>query len=131
MNLPVDTAPSHEHTTTPDLVKQVLSDARELISLEVKLAVDDAKGELLKTKRAAIAGGVAIALAVLFLEALLLALVLALGGTPVDAVIVAGVLLVATALCAWYAYSSVPKRPLERTRARLKDDVERVKEHVA
>jgi uncharacterized membrane protein YqjE len=118
-------------TPIPELVTQVLADARELITLEVRLATEEARSELLQAKTAAIAGAAAFSLALLGLGTLLVALILALGGLALHALIVGGVLLVAAGGTAAYAYGCIPKKPLEKTRGRLKEDVARLKEHTA
>ena len=62
---------------------------------------------------------------------LAMALVLALGGTPLAALGVAGGLLVVGGIAAFAGYSVLPKKPLEMTRHRLKSDVTQLKEHIA
>lgn len=131
MNSPVVIDPTDKTSSTPELVKLVLADARELIALEVRMAVQEARTELLQIKQAAIVAGVAVALSLLGVGTLLVAIVLALGGTPLEALIVTAVLWVGAGISAVYAYSVVPKRPLEKTRERLKDDANHLKEHVA
>lgn len=128
MNSPVSIPTA---VSTPELVKQVLGDARELMSLEVRLAVQEAQSEVLQLKQAAIVAGISAALTLLGVGTLLLAIVLALGGTPLDALIVSAVLLLGAGIGAFYAYSVVPKTPLAKTRQRLKNDVTHLKEHVA
>lgn len=130
MNSPIS-MPTQSALSTPELVKQVLGDARELMSLEVRLAVQEAQSEVLQLKQAAIVAGISAALTLLGVGTLLLAVVLALGGTPLDALIVSAVLLLGAGIGAFYAYSVVPKTPLAKTRQRLKNDVNHLKEHVA
>jgi uncharacterized membrane protein YqjE len=113
-----------------EVAKQVLTDAKELIALEVELAKGEVKEELLQAKHAAIAAGAAVCALLLCLAMALLALVLALGGAAQHALIIAGVLLLLAAGSGAYAYSAFPKRPLGKTRNRLQGDAEQLKEHV-
>ncbi|HMA97259.1 MAG TPA: phage holin family protein [Polyangiaceae bacterium] len=131
MNSPVNIDPLDRNSTTPELVKEVLADARELLTLEVRMAVDEAREEVLRVKRAAIAGAVAVVLVLLGAVALLVALILALGGAPWHALAVGGVLLLLACGGAAYAYSIVPKNPLAKTRERLRQSANQLKEHVA
>lgn len=131
MNSPVVVDPKQHSPSTPELVKQVLADARELIALEARLAVQEARTEMLQIKQAAIVMAVAVVLGLLSIGTLLLAVVLALGGTPLDALIVAAALLVCAGIGAAYAYAVVPKRPLQKTRERLRLDANELKEHIA
>lgn len=132
MNSPVSISiPTQSSVSTPELVKRVLGDARELMALEIRLAVQDAQSEVMQLKQAAIVAGISAALILLGVGTLLLAVVLALGGTPIDALIVSAVLLLGAGIGAFYAYSAVPKTPLAKTRERLKNDVTHLKEHVA
>ncbi len=118
-----------EETPTSELVAQTLREARELIELEMKLAKQEVRQELQQAKRAAIVGALALACGMWAVAVLLVALILALGGTALHALIVGAVLLAACGGAAAYAYSAVPKAPLEDTRTRLKNDVNRLKEH--
>jgi len=47
------------------------------------------------------------------------------------AAIVAGGFLVVTAVAGYASYAMIPKSPLEKTRRRLKNDVNQLKEHIA
>jgi uncharacterized membrane protein YqjE len=121
----------NESTSTAALASQAFDEARELISLEVRLAKAEARAELNQLRKAAIAGGLAAALTLLALCSALIALLWALGARPEVALLVAAGLLVAGAASAVVAYRAVPKEPFDRTRSRIKDDIDRLKEHVA
>ena len=114
-----------------DLAKQVLGDARQLVQLEVRLARAELLEELAKAKRAAIAGVIAFASVLLGLCALVVALVLAIGGTPVAALGVALGFLALGAGVGAFAYASAPHSILDRTRRHVKEDISELKEHVA
>jgi hypothetical protein len=60
-----------------------------------------------------------------------MALVLALGGTPLAALGVAGGFVVVGAAAAYSGYRLLPKAPFEKTRRRLQTDVNQLKEHLA
>ena len=120
-----------EPPSTAELAKELLSEARELIQIEIQLAKEEARTELISVKRAAIAAGIALGLAVLGLNAVITAVILAFGASVLAGLGVAGALLAAGALVAAYAYSRAPKSVLGKTRDRLKEDVTRLKEHVA
>jgi uncharacterized membrane protein YqjE len=115
---------------TSELMRDVLTETRELVRLEARLARDELEWDLLQLKSAAIFGGVALLLAVLALSTLLVAVILALGGAATVAFVVSAVLLLGGSALAFVAYQRAPKPPLVRTRDRLKRDVTQVKEHI-
>ncbi len=115
---------------TSELLAQALAEARELAQLEIRIAKAELKEELGQAKRAAIAGSIGAAFALLTFAALLVAGILALGGTAVTALLVAAGLAVVAAAGIALAYASVPKKVLGRTREHLKDDAATLKEHL-
>lgn len=123
-------APPPEPSVT-DLAKKVLTDARELVKVEVQLARAELVEELSAAKRAAIATLLAGAVFLTGVSTLVMALVLALGGTPATALIVAAALFCLAAPFGWYAYSAAPRAFLDRSRKHVKEDVAELKEHVA
>jgi uncharacterized membrane protein YqjE len=120
-----------EETSTADLVREAMDEAKELVRLEVELAKEEVKEEVKQAKRAAIAFSVAGGAAVIALCMLAVALVLALGGTALAALGVAGGFLVLGAVAGYAGYGMLPKAPLEKTRHRLHNDVNQLKEHIA
>lgn len=122
---PSASAPTHE------LVRDTLEQTRELIRIEFALARDELNDDLKKAKRGGVWAGVGVVFASGMLAALILALVLALGGTAVAALAVAGGCAVLTAACGTIAFQTLPRAPLQRTRARLESEVNQLKEHVA
>lgn len=115
---------------TSTLLRQTLDETKELVRLELALAREELQSDLRRLKVAALLGGVAIVLALLTLATLILALVLAVGGTALSAVAVSVVLAVICAVMALAAYKNIPRVPLERTRARLASEVRQFEEHV-
>gem|GEM_PF-1148202 len=120
-----------EEASTVDLVKEALDEAKELVRLEVELAKEEVREEVKQVRNASIAFAVAAAAGLLVLCLLGVALVLALGGTALAALGVAGGFLVLGAAAGWTAYGMLPKKPLEKTRNRLQADVNQLKEHIA
>ena len=120
-----------EQASTVDLVKEALDEAKELVRLEVEIAKQEVKQEVAQTKKAAIGFGVALAFALVVLSLLAVAIVLAVGGTAVAALAVAGVFLVLGGIAGYLGYSMIPKKPLDKTRRRVKTDVNQLKEHIA
>jgi uncharacterized membrane protein YqjE len=120
-----------EEASTADLVREAMDEAKELVRLEVELAKEEVKEELKQVQHAAIGFAVAAAAAVVVLCLLSVALVLALGGTAVAALLVAAGFVVLGGAAAWIGYGMLPRSPLEKTRNRLQNDVNQLKEHIA
>jgi len=121
--------PRHE-VTTAELVRQAMNDARQLIQLEVQLARDDVKRELVAARSGAIALGVSALLAILGLALLLVAIALFIFPGPVPALILGLLLLAAAGVGATLGIKLLPKKPLGDTRRRLESDIEAVKDQV-
>jgi membrane protein len=121
--------PRMDAVPTTALMKKVLEDAKELVRIESSLAREDLQSDLVHLKTGAIFAGVALVFAWLSLSTLIVALVLALGGSSLVALISTVILLVGAAGAAAVAYQKVPMQPLARTRERLKSDVTQLKEH--
>jgi uncharacterized membrane protein YqjE len=115
---------------TTELVKQALGEARGLVELEVRIAKDELRAEMMEAKRAAIAGTLAIGSAMLVLAALMVAVIFALGGTVGAALAVAAALAVLAVASVAVAYAMAPKSMLKKTRQQLKNDADALKEHV-
>ena len=120
-----------EEASTADLVKEAMDEAKELVRLEVALAKEEVKEELKEVEHAAISLGVAAGASLIVLSLLAVAIVLAVGGTALAALIVAGCFLVIAGVAAYLGYGLLPKKPMEKTRHRLENDVNQLKEHIA
>ncbi len=120
-----------EEASTTDLVREAMDEAKELVRLEVELAKEEVREEVKQLQHAAIGFGVALASSILVLCLLGVALVLALGGTPLAALGVAGGFLVVAGVAGGIGYGALPKSPLEKTRQRLQTDMNQLKEHIA
>lgn len=120
-----------EAPTTAELLKDVVAQTTSLVALEVQLAREELNAELQEMRRAAIAAGIAAGGAVIGVCMLAVALVLALGGTVVAALGVAGGFLVLGMIAGLIGWSMMPKKPLERTRQRLEGDIAQLRERLA
>jgi len=120
-----------EEASTADLVKEAMDEAKELVRLEVALAKEEVKEELKEVQHAAICLGIAAGASVIVLCLLAVAIVLALGGTALAALGVAGGFLVIAGVAGYLGYGMLPKKPMEKTRHRLENDVNQLKEHIA
>lgn len=129
--VPDSNPPALEDVSTADLVRSALDETRELVRVEVQIAKSELQQELQRSKHAAIAFGISSTAGVLVLCMALLALVLALGATPLVALIVAGALLVVGGAAGIAGRSLMPKSLLGQTKDRLKGDVRRLREHIA
>ncbi|WP_437277706.1 phage holin family protein [Sorangium sp. So ce375] len=117
-------------SSTADLVKEAISEARELMQVEVALARDEMNQEISRAKASGIALGAAVAAGLLGVALVLVAIALAIAPEPLPALLI-GLAFIALAIVVGVAgYGRVPKRPLERTRGRLGADVRLVREHV-
>jgi len=101
------------------LLREAAADAKELVRAELSLARQEFGEDLRQMRRAALLGGGAVALSLVFLSTLAFALVLTLGGTVLVALGVAGGLLVVAGGLGAFAYRALPRTPLRRSRARL------------
>ena len=110
-----------------ELLRDAMSDVRELVKLEVELATDEVRAQLRATLFAAIAFGVVLVALALFA----VALVFALGGTAGVAAAVGGGFVALAAVAAAIGYGALPKNPMEETRVRVLSDVALIKEGIA
>jgi uncharacterized membrane protein YqjE len=116
-------------TPTGDLVRQTVEESKELVRVELMLMQDELKEDLRRMKLVAILGAVAITVALLTLSTLILALVLALGDNAGVALGIACALAAIVVVLAALAVKTFPGLPLEKTRARLEQDMRHIKEH--
>jgi hypothetical protein len=122
--------PIRDDTPTTELVREALEGAKELLRLETALAKREAREEARAARGSTIALGAAGALALLGVEALLVAMSFAIRDWRVDLVIGASSLVVSGVVAA-VALRRMPKKPLVETRKRLESDVRELKERVA
>jgi uncharacterized membrane protein YqjE len=120
-----------EEASTADLVKEAMDEAKELVRLEVELAKEEVKEELRQIQRAGIGFAIALGSTLVALSLMAMALVLVLGGTPLVALGIAAGFLVISAIAGYAGYGMWPKVPLEKTRNRLQNDMNQLKEHIA
>lgn len=109
--------------STPELVRHALDEAKLLARAEVLHAKAELRDELRQAKQAGGFIGAAVALALGAISVLLVALAISLPLTTVGGLlVVAAAALLLAGACGWYGYRKLPKKPLVRTKERLKDD---------
>lgn len=121
------------HSTDPtagELVREAMSEARQLIVLEVSLARDEMRREVVAARSAGIALGVGVVASIVATSLMFVAIALAIFPGPVPALILGLVLMVSAMLAGIAGIKLLPKKPLGGTRRRLETDVESVKERV-
>lgn len=120
-----------EEASTRDLVMEALDEAKELVKLEVALAKSEMTAELEQAKKSAVAFSITAVFAGMALCLFAVALVLALGGTALVAVLVASGFLGIGLIAGGIGYFMLPTHPFEHTRQRLESDLRELKEHLA
>ena len=124
---PIARAPGPESEPTTALVREALSDVREVVRLEVALARREFATELAGAKAAAIALGTASATALIALTLLLVAVVLALPVPWIAALALSAVLLAVAIGLGVVGWRTLPKKPLQKTRNRIETDIAETK----
>lgn len=116
---------------TAHLVRQALEEAKLLAKAEVLHAKAEFREELEAAKAGGVLLGAAAALALCGLPLLFVALALTLPLAEPLAALVIGIALLAVAVgLAWVGVKKLPKKPLARTQARLREDLTMAKEHL-
>jgi len=113
------TKASVEPESTAKLLAEAAEETVELVRLEVMLARNEARGELVRLRAAAIGFAVATACATAGMATAIVGVLLWVRATPRMMILVAGALLVAAAAIARAGWRRVPKEPLARTRRRI------------
>lgn len=116
---------------TGALVREAIVESKRLVQLEIELAKDELVRELRDARRTALVGGAALTLALEGLALLLVGLALALDVGPAAATILGVILLALAGGSAYYAWRTLPRKPLDRTQQRLRTDARLIKETVA
>jgi len=110
--------------STPDLFRHVLDEARLLVRAEVLVVREELKHEVTRARTAGILAGAALVLVLSGVAVLLVALAAALPLTLWLAAVIVGVaLLLVAALLGFLAWKRAPLRPMERSQARLRQDL--------
>jgi uncharacterized membrane protein YqjE len=112
-----------------ELVERTISDARELVRLEIALAKEDLQRELKDARLALISAGIAFVLALLGVTSLVVALGLAFG--PLFALALGIVVALIAVGLACVALQRLPKKPLNSTVQRLRLHESIVGEHLS
>jgi hypothetical protein len=122
--------PPPEDASAAELLRDAVSEARQLITLEVSLAKDEMRREVVSAKSAGIALGASAVAAIVALALLFTALALAIFPGPVPALLLGLILMVGATLGAIAGMKLLPRKPLEDTRRRFGTNVESLKESV-
>jgi hypothetical protein len=110
--------------STTELVRQAISEMKLLARAEILYAREELKQDLRRAKVAGILLGVALTLAICGLALVFVAFALALPLPEPGAVLLVSALLMGTAVaCAAIGYRRVPRKPLQNTQQRLKQDL--------
>jgi uncharacterized membrane protein YqjE len=120
--------------STRDLIAEILSKATTLAKKEVELAKTEIKADLRSQIAMAQSLAIAAVLALLALNALLVALVVALAAYMpawLAALVIAAVLFLAAGILGWVGWKRRLTSPLAVTRKRLKEDAQWAKERLA
>lgn len=115
-----------------DLVKEAITDVEELVKIEVALAQQELRHDARRMKDAAIAFAVAASLALLGLAMLLVALLIAIKGGFVGAIVMGLVLLGFAIIAGVVGYRLIPSKPgPDRTMANIEKQAKLLKERIA
>jgi hypothetical protein len=116
---------------TADLVRDAVTDARRLVEVEVALAKDEVRKEILATKSAGVTLGAGAVAAVLALAVLLVALATAIEPGPTGLLLTGAILLLGSGAAIAAGIKMLPKKLLPVTVRRVEEDIRTVKEHAA
>ena len=117
--------------SVPELVHALVRESKELARLEAALARDEAKRELAASTRSAVGFGATISLVGAALGLLATALVIGLGASATTTVAIAGGIAALAVFAAVFAWNSIPRKPMERTRKRLATELKLIEERAA
>jgi hypothetical protein len=121
-----------ETVPTTALLKQALSDIKLLAKAELLHARLELKEELLQAKTAGILLGCCVGLLICGASVAFVGVALALPvAEPAAAFLVAGFLLVVAAVCGAAGYRRLPKKPMQKTQQRIKEDLALARERLA
>lgn len=117
--------------TTTELVKRAVDDAKDLMMAELALAKQELKDEVKGAKKGGILLGAGIVFGIATVTLLLMTLVVAIDLTVPSIAIVSGIVGAIAGILGFLGYKKLPTKPLARTRARLEQDIQQVKERLA
>jgi uncharacterized membrane protein YqjE len=112
-----------------ELVRGATEDSLELVRLELALARDELRDDLLAMRSSVILGAMGFVCTLLGIALLFVALGVALG--PSGALLLGGVLLVTAAVLGFVAWKRFPSRPLAATTRRMQSDRRMLTEHLS
>ena len=115
-----------ETERTPQLIRDVLTEASRLARLEVALAREDLKVQIKQARSAGIALGSASALGVSGFTMLLVSLGLAFSKAWLATLIVAGAVGAVAGAFAFAGWRAMPRKPFGPTKSRLETDLKQL-----
>jgi uncharacterized membrane protein YqjE len=113
-----------------ELLEAAVHDARTLLQVDLALARRELSDQLRAVSRAAVGFGLGLAFVVVMLALLAVSLVLALSGTALTALAVAGGFLALALVAAGVGYALLPGKLLALTRHQVSDDLRQIEEHL-
>lgn len=121
-----------DNRSTARLVKSAAEESLDLLRAETNLAKDELKTELKKATGAAGAAVTALFAGLFAFAALLASLLFAIGVSAAWTMFICGIAMLAVALSALvFGLATAPKRPLPKTRKRIREDLEELGAHGA
>lgn len=118
--------------TTASLLQRAVSEIKLLAKAEVLHARQELKDEFNNVRVASILLGVCLGISLCGLSVLFVALALALPiSAPIAALIVGGALVLLAVLCGLMGFKRLPKKPMQETQRRLKDNLSMTRKQFA
>jgi len=121
-----------ETIRTTELLKQAVVELKMLAKAELLHARIELKEELLRARSSGVLLGCCVGLLICGVSVAFVGLALVLPiAEPAAAFIVAGLLLGVAAVCGIAGYRGLPKRPMQKTQERIKEDLALAREQLA
>ncbi len=121
-----------ETIRTTELLKQAVVELKMLAKAELLHARLELKEELLRARSSGVLLGCCVGLLICGVSVAFVGLALVLPiAEPAAAFIVAGLLLGVAVVCAIAGYRGLPKRPMQKTQERIKEDLALAREQLA
>jgi hypothetical protein len=117
-----------EEATAAELVRHALDEARNLAQLEISLAREEMRTEVVGAKTGGVIFGVAAAFALSGFTMCMVAIAAAFATVWLAALILGLILLIFASVLALGAWRDMPKKPMAETRDRIAFDLQQFKE---
>jgi hypothetical protein len=122
--------PPSAEKATGDLIREAIEETRQLVELEVALAREEVRGEIVQAKLGGIVMGAAAGAGLCGFTVCLVGAALTFSDPALAALAMGGSLLSLAVVGGFAGWKALPKRPLNETRARLESDLKQLKERV-